>query len=93
MTLQRILIGALLCAGLGACGGEKPAPAGSGGAPAPAAGSSAGAAESAADAEDQAVLDQVPTMSEAEAAAASEINEKNADATLAEIEKELGGGR
>lgn len=95
MTIQRILLGAVVCAGLAACGGEKPAPATSGAGPAapPAAAPSASGSEAAAEAEDQAVLDQVPTMAEAESAAANEINEKNADAALAEIEKELGGGR
>ena len=45
------------------------------------------------DSEEQTILDAVPTMQEAADQAAKEITEANADAMLAEIRKELGGGK
>jgi hypothetical protein len=44
------------------------------------------------DTEEQKILDGVPTMEEAADQAAKDITEANADALLAEIRKELGGG-
>jgi len=51
-----------------------------------------GAAGSAVDADEQAILKAVPTEEEASAKAAAEVNAENAEATLAEIRKEVGGG-
>jgi hypothetical protein len=41
--------------------------------------------------EDQAILDQVPTTSEAAAQAERDVNERNADQILEEIRREVGG--
>lgn len=48
-------------------------------------------ARDATDAEDQAILDQVPTQQEAAAAAERDVNERNADQILEEIRREVGG--
>ncbi len=54
--------------------------------------SSMAAASESLDSEEQTILDAVPTMQEAADQAAKEVTEGNADALLAEIRKELGGG-
>lgn len=55
------------------------------------AGPGARGARDATDAEDQAILDQVPTQQEAAAAAERDVNERNADQVLEEIRREVGG--
>lgn len=62
---------------------------------APAAGSAAKASASGAATtpEEQQVLDSVPTMDDARAAAEKDVTDQNADKVLEEIRKELGGGR
>lgn len=97
MSKSFLLIPLLLAA---ACGKESPAPdagATPGAAAAPSAESTAAAAPAGAatapDADEAAILKVVPTVEEAAAKAAREIDADNAEATLAEIRKEVGGGR
>lgn len=45
------------------------------------------------DADEQDILREVPTVSEASASAAADVNADNADQTLEEIRKELDDGR
>lgn len=71
--------------GTGAGAGAKPAS----GAAAPA----ASANPAAPDAEEEAILKVVPTVEEAAAKAAREIDAANAEQMLAEIRKEVGGGQ
>ena len=95
ILMPLVLIAALAAA----CGDKEEPPATTGGGAiertaAEATATAAGVPEAAAlDAEEQRILDGLPTMSDAKAAAEKEISEQNADAVLAEIRKELGGGR